>query len=118
MSPGSSEMCRRVWAVFAQFPDLVSVPQPDRRIRCVRVSAAADRLLPAPADKSALPLPRERPTSIDLPQVAHVPMDAGDVLRKGDRPTSFLGLRDSLANPQSVANSLPGGPGDAWRLQV
>ena len=52
------------------------------------VSAAADRLLPR-ADKSALPLPRERPTSIDLPQVAHVPMDAGDVLRKGDRPTTF-----------------------------
>ena len=88
-----------------------------RRIRWVRVYTAADRLLPR-ADKSALPLPRERPTSIDLPQVAHVPMDAGDVLRKGDRPTSFLGLRDSLANPQSVANSLPGGPGDAWRLQV
>ena len=52
------------------------------------VSAAADRLLPG-ADKSALPLPRERPTSIDLPQVAHVPMDAGDVLRKGDRPATF-----------------------------
>lgn len=30
--------------------------------------------------KSYLSLPRERPTSIDLPQVAHVPMSAGDVL--------------------------------------
>ena len=30
--------------------------------------------------KSDLSLPRERPTSIDLPQVQHVPMAAGDVL--------------------------------------
>ena len=30
--------------------------------------------------KSELLLPRERPTSIDLPQVTHVPMQAGDVL--------------------------------------
>ena len=32
------------------------------------------------SQRARLVLPRERPTSIDLPEVAHVPMAAGDVL--------------------------------------
>eukprot|EP01051_Picozoa_sp_SAG22_P011232 SAG22_NODE_1063_length_5757_cov_9.273595_2_plen_98_part_00 len=31
------------------------------------------------SQRSSLVLPRERPTSIDLPEVKHVPMAAGDV---------------------------------------